>query len=63
MMRFPGRNRSYDAYIGLLVWDLLGSALASTQWDDLVTMLSGGVIVSNVFTIRLLRCIESTRWL
>ena len=63
MTRFPGRNRSYDAYICLLVWDVLGSALASTQWDDLVTMLSGGVIVSNVFTMTLLRCIESSRWL
>ena len=28
MSRFPGRNRSYDAYMGLLVWDLLGSVLA-----------------------------------
>ena len=63
MTRFPGRNRSYDAYIGLLVWDVLGSALAYTQWDELVTMLSGGVIVSNVFTMTFLRCIESSWWL
>ena len=63
MTRFPGRNRSYDAYICLLVWDVLGSALASTQWDDLVTLLAGGVIVSNAFTMTLLRCIESSRWL
>ena len=63
MTRFPGRNRSYDAYICLLVWDVLGSALASTQWDELVTLLAGGVIVSNAFTMTLVRCIESSRWL
>jgi hypothetical protein len=63
MNRFPGRNRSYDAYICLLVWDLLGSALAYTEWDALVTLLTGGEVVSNVFTMTLNRCIQSSQLL
>ena len=55
MNRFPGRNRSHDAYIGLLVWDLLGSALAHIEWIDLVTVLTGGESISNVFTMALTR--------
>jgi hypothetical protein len=60
MNRFPGRNRSHDAYIGLLVWDLLGSALAYTEWIDLVTLLTGGEVLSNVFTMTLTRCIQQS---
>ncbi|HEX9133002.1 MAG TPA: hypothetical protein VF844_11985, partial [Ktedonobacteraceae bacterium] len=63
MNRFPGRNRSYDAYIGLLVWDLLGSSLASTEWTDLVTVLTGGEANSNVFTMTLTRCIQQSQLL
>ncbi len=63
MNRFPGRNRSHDAYIGLLVWDLLGSALAYTEWIDLVTLLTGGEVISNVFTMTLTRCIQRSQLL
>ncbi len=63
MNRFPGRNHSHDEYIGLLVWDLLGSALAYTQWDELVILLAGGVVISNVFTMTFLRGIQSSQWL
>jgi hypothetical protein len=63
MSRFPGRNRSHDAYIGLLVWDLLGSALAYTAWIDLVTVLTGGEVISNVFTMTLTRCIQRSQLL
>jgi hypothetical protein len=50
MNRFSGRNRSHDEQLGLLVWDLLGAALAYAEWDDLVTLLSGGKKVTNMFT-------------
>lgn len=60
MNRFPGRNRSHDAQIVLLVWDLLGSTLAYTEWDDLVVLLTGGEKDSNVFTMTLNRCIQSS---
>jgi hypothetical protein len=63
MNRFPGRNRSHDAYIGLLVWDLVSSALASTEWIDLVTVLTGGKVLSNVFTMTLTRCIQQSQML
>jgi hypothetical protein len=63
MNRFPGRDRSHDAYIGLLVWDLLGSALANTEWHDLVTLLIGGEVISNVFTMTLMRCIQQSQLL
>ena len=59
--RLPGRNRSYDAYIGLLVWDLLGSALANIEWNDLVALLTGGEVISNVFTMTLTRCIQQSQ--
>jgi hypothetical protein len=35
MNRFPGRNHLHDASIGLVVRDLLGSALVYTEWNDL----------------------------
>jgi hypothetical protein len=63
MNRFPGRNRSHDAYIGLLVWGLLGSALANIEWIDLVTVLTGGEAISNVFTMTLIRCIQQSQLL
>jgi hypothetical protein len=63
MNRFPGRDRSHDASIGLLVWDLLGSALASTEWIDLVRLLTGGEVISNVFTMTLRRCIQQSQLL
>lgn len=63
MNRFPGRNRSHDAYIGLLVWDLLGSALATIEWIDLVSVLAGGEVISNVFTMTLTRCIQQSQLL
>lgn len=60
MNRFPGRDRSHDAQIVLLMWDLLGSTLAYTEWDDLVVLLTGGEKASNVFTMTLSRCIQSS---
>jgi hypothetical protein len=63
MNRFPGRNRSHDAYISLLVWDLLGAVLAYTEWNDLVTLLTGGEVISNVFTMTLTRCIQQSQLL
>ena len=56
-----GRNRSHDAYIGLLVWDLLSSALANTKWNDLVILLTGSEVISNVFTMTLTRCIQQSQ--
>jgi hypothetical protein len=60
---FPGRNRSHDASLGLLVWDLLGSALGYTEWKDLVTMLTSGEVISRVFTLTLMRCIKQSQLL
>lgn len=51
--RLPGRNRSHDEQLCLLTWDLLGAALAYTEWDDLVTLLTGGERTTNVFTLTL----------
>jgi hypothetical protein len=63
MSRFPGRNRAHDASIGLLVWDLLGSVLAYTAWDDLVAMLDGKKVIANMFTMTLMGCIQQSRLL
>jgi hypothetical protein len=63
MNRFPGRNRYHGAYICLLVWDLLGSALAYSEWDNLVTVLTGSNLVSNDFTMTLHRCIQQSQQL
>lgn len=63
MNRFPGRNRVHDGQIALLVWDMLGSALAYAEWDELVLLLAGTERVSNVFTMTLHRCIQSSQWL
>jgi hypothetical protein len=42
---------------------LLGSALASTEWIDSVTMLTGSEVISNVFTMTLTRCIQQSQLL
>ena len=63
MNRFPGRNRVHDAQVALLVCDLLGSALAYAEWDELVVLLTGNEQASNVFTMTLYCCIQSSRWL
>jgi len=53
---FPGRNRQYDESIRLFVWDLLRSALAYTDWDALVRILTGeGETSDNLFTWTLYR--------
>ena len=55
---FPGRNRQYDESLRLFVWDLLRSALAYTDWDALVGILTGGGETSeNLFTWTLYRTI------
>src|SRR5437016_14637479 len=40
-VNLPHRKRAYDGYLRLLVWDLVGSALAYADWDILVRLLSG----------------------
>lgn len=60
VMRSPERDRSHDGQLGLLAWDLLGSALAYSEWDDLVTLLTGGVRTSNVFTLTLAQHIQQS---
>jgi len=55
---FPGRNRQYDEHIRLLVWDLVGSALAYADGDVLVALLAGERVQhDNLFTWTLYRCI------
>jgi hypothetical protein len=55
---FAGRNRFYDESMRLLVWDLAGSALAYTDWEVLVRVLTGENLTSdNLFTWTLYRCI------
>lgn len=61
--RVPTRNRPYDEQIGLLVWDLLGAALAYIEWDELVTFLFGGESTWNMFTGTLSSWIEHSSWL
>lgn len=41
MTAFPGRDRAYDEMIGLLVWDMVGAALAHVEWDRLIWILTG----------------------
>ena len=38
---FPHRDMSSDAYIRLLAWDVVGTALAYADWDVLVKLLVG----------------------
>src|SRR5260370_1984622 len=55
---FPGRNRRYDESLRLFVWDLLRSALAYTDWDALVGLLTvDGETSGNLFTWTLYRSI------
>jgi hypothetical protein len=57
-MNVPDRYRSYDGYLRLLAWDLIGSALAYADWDNLITLLTGGTVTSdNLFTWSLYRSI------
>jgi len=63
MNRFPGRNTYYDHCMYLLVWDLLGSALSSTEWDALVALLTDGEVVCNVFTMTLSQCLQRSQFL
>lgn len=57
-MNVPDRFRSYDGYLRLLAWDLVGSALAYTDWDILVTLLAGETVTDdNLFTWSLYRSI------
>ena len=63
MNRFPGRNTYHDHALYLLVWDLLGSALSSAQWDALVALPTGGEVVCNVFTMTLSQCLQRSQCL
>jgi hypothetical protein len=63
MNRFPGRNTYHDHSLYLLVRDLLGSALSSTEWDALVALLTGGEVVCNVFTMTLSQCLQRSHFL
>jgi hypothetical protein len=63
MNRFPGRNHSHDASIGLLVCDLLGSALRYIEWNDLVTLLAGYKVISNMSTMTLKHYIHQSLFL
>jgi len=57
-MNVPDRYRSYDGYLRLLAWDLVGSALAYVDWDTLVRLLSDEPIADdNLFTWSLYRSI------
>ena len=57
-MNVPDRYRSYDGYLRLLAWDLVGSALAYVDCDILVTLLAGESVTSdNLFTWSLYRSI------
>ena len=57
-MNVPDRYRSYDRYLRLLAWDLVGSALAYADWDLLVRLLSGETVSDdNLFTWSLYRSI------
>src|SRR5437868_3311992 len=57
-MNVPDRSRSYDGYLRLLAWDLVGSALAYADWDMLVTLLSGETVSDdNLFSWSLYRSI------
>ena len=56
VMGFPHREMSFDAYIRLLAWDVIGTALAYADWDRLVKLFIGQEITSeNPFTWTLYR--------
>jgi hypothetical protein len=53
---FPHRDTSSDAYIRLLAWDVVGTALAYADWDRLVKLFIGQETTSeNPFTWTLYR--------
>ncbi len=45
------------------MWDLLGSALSSPEWDALVALLTGEVVACNVFTMTLSQWIQRSHFL
>src|SRR6266568_1478662 len=50
-MDVPDSFRAYAGYLRLLVWDVVGSALAYADWDSLVRLLRGETVTSdNLFT-------------
>ncbi len=54
LTNFAGRNWSADDAMQLLVWDMVGSALAYADWDVLVRLLMGErVETENLFTMTL----------
>ncbi|HJT58883.1 MAG TPA: hypothetical protein VJ761_20405 [Ktedonobacteraceae bacterium] len=60
LVAYPGRDRRFDEQMRLLAWDMAGSALAYTEWDDLVRWLtSQGRRSKNQFTVTLYRFILS----
>lgn len=57
---FCGRTWAHDEAMHLLVWDVVGSALAYTDWDILVRLLVGeAVTTENLFTSTLYQSIMS----
>ena len=56
----PERDSRFDAEMHLFAWDMVGSALAYTDWDVLVRLLAGqGKKSKDLFTMALFRCIAS----
>src|SRR5690348_16020960 len=54
MCSHPDRDSRFDENMGLLAWDLAGSALAYADWDELLALLAGRVKKSkNLFTVTL----------
>lgn len=60
----PGRSRKYDEEMRLMVWDLVASALAYADWDNLVGVLDGEAEMGdNLFTLTLHRTIVNNQQL
>jgi hypothetical protein len=56
----PQRDSRFDAYVRLLAWDLVGSALAFTDWYRVVALLVGRARKSNnLFTLTLYQFIRA----
>ncbi len=59
----PHQGAFYDEQIRLLVWDLVGAALAYADWDVLVKLLVGqATTCDNPFTCTLHKCIMTVRF-
>ena len=57
---YPHRDTSSDAYIRLLAWDVVGTALAYADWDVLVKLLVGQPMrCDNPFTWTLHRSVTT----